>query len=405
MDNTGELLTELYNIFGTLEPEKFNDTYVNLNQEERSYLYNKITRSNVSQQFLLTGQSGTGKTSFLFKLKEELENENYFVVYCPMEQILNLHDVHYIDIILGILKCVTETLEQKEIYLNYSTLGTVNLSELKDMVPFKGLDFNLKFTKIVEHIYYSDYLKEKVRILFDKQGLRFYDSINIIIKQAKAELCKLKYKNLVIIVDDLNKCSSLQDNHKPLDDLLIKYCKYFKQLNTNIILSIPVQYGFCEKTPLLNRIWENNLCILGNINIIDDDEHQKQFNEDLLKEIITKRVTLTKSENNKIFSDEALDNLLKTSGGNISQLFRVIQESCLITESVPIENFVVDRVKFKFIESYLRSLPSSLQKITLSPEFNDQLLNDSEKLSLITFNYLLYYSKTEKKTIKNPIYT
>jgi hypothetical protein len=66
---------------------------------------------------LFTGHIGCGKSTELLKLKAELEQEGFLVVYFESSQDLDMADVDVTDILLSIAGQVSESLEQIKIKL------------------------------------------------------------------------------------------------------------------------------------------------------------------------------------------------------------------------------------------------------------------------------------------------
>jgi len=60
---------------------------------------------------LFTGHIGCGKSTELFRLKTELEQEGFYVVYFESSQDLDMGDVDISDILLSIARQVSESLE------------------------------------------------------------------------------------------------------------------------------------------------------------------------------------------------------------------------------------------------------------------------------------------------------
>lgn len=70
------------------------------------------TRSPNFHQQLVTGHRGCGKSTELFRLKENLERQKYFVVYLDIGDMLDLGDIEYLDVLTGIAKAVVAELDK-----------------------------------------------------------------------------------------------------------------------------------------------------------------------------------------------------------------------------------------------------------------------------------------------------
>ena len=81
---------------------------------------------------LFTGHVGCGKSTELQRLKAELEQQGFHVVYFESNQVLKMADVDVTDIMLVITKSVSESLEAVKIKLRsgYFTNLFTDISEL-----------------------------------------------------------------------------------------------------------------------------------------------------------------------------------------------------------------------------------------------------------------------------------
>lgn len=66
---------------------------------------------------LFTGHIGCGKSTELFRLKDQLEKQRYHVVYFESSEDLDMGDVDIGDILLAIARQVSENMEQANIKL------------------------------------------------------------------------------------------------------------------------------------------------------------------------------------------------------------------------------------------------------------------------------------------------
>lgn len=406
MEKSAQMLKKLYNIFEPLPSERLNEYYVPLKPlleqtdfSVEEYIIRKIMLSEASCYQLLTGHKGSGKTTALLSLKEKLEAENYFVVYCPMSKYINLHDFYYVDFLLAILKCLSESLIQKDIYLNYTTLGSVNLSELKEMIPFKAIEFNLKFSMVSDYIRYSDFLRQKVRHIFDAQAINFINSFKEIFSQARIKLSDLDYKDIVILIDDLDIVMETgEEKENTLDTLLINYSRFIRELNAKVVLTLPVDRIFLEKEFLYKNIWGDDIhyyCPPGT-----NHKEREGLLDNLMRKIVKKRVTLVEGLQGEAFSQEALDIAISHSGGNAGQLLKILQQACLFAEDLPLNNDMVKRA-IAFMAGEL-TCGLSATSLKLLRSFEREL---SEEASfLVRCNYIFCFPSEEGlKGVLNPL--
>lgn len=405
MNNKDECIKTLYNNLGEIEDKQLNSTFQernmtveNSNIAFRAYLKKKLKINKNNSIQLIASQRGSGITTELKKLKAELENEKYIVAYCPLKELINTGDTHYVDILLAMLKAVSDELSAKEIYYNYTSLGDVNLSDLKDLIPFKGLDFKVKFSMISEYIKNSDYLKEKTRSIFDKQALAFFDSCNKTLANARKALKDSEYKDIILIVDDFNKlATSSKEEYDIIDRLFIKNKEAFECPGINIILNLPLYKAFEEKDFSYQALWGEDFIIFAQQCI---GENGCQQFEQLIK-LVRKRLQLSNCE---VFATEDLNEFVKCSGGNLNQLFSLIRQALLLTEELPVTLETVSKAI---------SLKKHNLKRPLKEEDFDNInmlkssINTTDRETFLRYlkkNYLFFCAQSPEKFILNPLF-
>ena len=90
-----------------------------------SILAKRITRAQKEQKFhkqLFSGHRGSGKSTELHCLEGELQNEGYVVVFLDVEELLDLAEITYQDILLIIATGVVEALDKRQIKLDKKLL-------------------------------------------------------------------------------------------------------------------------------------------------------------------------------------------------------------------------------------------------------------------------------------------
>jgi energy-coupling factor transporter ATP-binding protein EcfA2 len=73
-------------------------------------------------QQLVTGHRGCGKSTELLRLKAQLESEKIFTIYLDVGIMLDLGEINYLDILLGIARAIEEQLRENDFKLNQELL-------------------------------------------------------------------------------------------------------------------------------------------------------------------------------------------------------------------------------------------------------------------------------------------
>ena len=111
-----ELMTEVYNVFDPFDPPP-KEAYVDCEIVRGGWdvlreLGRKITRSKSPTCQLYTGHRGVGKSTELLRLREDLEKQNYFVVYfAANDEDIDPSDTEYVDILLACTKHLVQSIK------------------------------------------------------------------------------------------------------------------------------------------------------------------------------------------------------------------------------------------------------------------------------------------------------
>jgi hypothetical protein len=95
---------------------------------------------------LFTGHIGCGKSTELQRLKADLEEQGFHVVYFESSQVLEMADVNVTDIMLAIARSVSESLEAVQIKLKpgyFANLFTDIAELLQTPIEFSEAKFSL----------------------------------------------------------------------------------------------------------------------------------------------------------------------------------------------------------------------------------------------------------------------
>ena len=159
---------------------------------------------------LFTGHIGCGKSTELFRLKEELERQGFHVVYFESSADLDMADVDVSDILLAITRQVSASLEKVDIRLKPSYF--VNLfNEIADflqtpVLPEFEFSLPLGIGKVTTKTKDSPKLRSQLRQYLEPRTSGILEAINKQVLERAQEALKYQgYKGLVVIVDNLDR--------------------------------------------------------------------------------------------------------------------------------------------------------------------------------------------------------
>jgi len=164
---------------------------------------------------LFTGHIGCGKSTELQRLKAELEQQGFHVVYFESSQVLEMADVDVTDILLAIARQVSDSLETVQIKLKpgyfvnlFREIGEI----LQTPVELSG-EFSVGIAKISAKTKDSPKLRSQLRQYLEPRTNGILEAINKeIFAPATERLKQQGKKGLVVIIDNLDR---LDNSLKP----------------------------------------------------------------------------------------------------------------------------------------------------------------------------------------------
>jgi energy-coupling factor transporter ATP-binding protein EcfA2 len=344
-----------------LEPE--DPRYVDLREVRGGrnlarIIYRRIasTGSSNYHQHLITGHRGCGKSTELRQIKGALEEENLFCVYFDVEEVLDVQDIEYLDVLLAIARVVSERLYEEAMALPEDLLTHLD-DWFADIVFTKekyeereealqsefGIDTaKVPLLRFLSAITSSIRSGGDQRVRLRKQIRRelndFFERLNDLLTAAQKRV-REDYDDLVVIVDGLEKMpyrlpeETQQSNHSTF---FIQHAEALKKPHCHVIYTVPI-----------SLILNNNLAdAFPDYEVIPMVAPEGRGREKL-REVVRRRVSI-----DDIFESEAgLDRIVDICGGALRDLLRVIRFACDETDDI-IGTPEVDRAIQKLVREY-----------------------------------------------------
>lgn len=305
---------------------------------------------------LFTGHIGCGKSTELLRLKDELQNVGFHVVYFQVTDDLDLAEVDITEILLAIAHQISKSLEKNKVALpTYGLRGF--LKEVGELlqIPIELEEFKLSLgiAEITTKTKNSQQLRSRLRAYAEPQTTKILRLINEeIIKVATDQLKQQGKQGLVVIVDNLDRIENKPPSFS--NELLPKYLfidrgKQLKEINCHLIYTLPLSLIFSnEREPLRLRLSNPIVLPMIPVQLRDGKEYTKGIN--LLRQMVLarafpdakleERMGLTE----EVFDSlETLDRLCRISGGHVRYLLQILY-GCLQEEDPPISRSVLERV-------------------------------------------------------------
>jgi len=305
---------------------------------------------------LFTGHIGCGKSTELQRLKAELGQQGFHVVYFESSQVLEMADVDVTDILLAIARQVSESLDAVQIKLKpgyfvslFREIGEI----LQTPVGISDVEFSVGIAKITSKTKDSPKLRSQLRQYLEPRTNGILEAINQeIFAPATERLKQQGKKGLVVIIDNLDR---LDNSVKPTGQIQPEYLfvergEQLSQLSCHVVYTIPLVLRFSNALGrLMNRFGrEPQVLPMVPVQLRSGGEYKEGMA--LLQQMVLARAF--PDENvvqrldliTEIFdSPETLERLCRVSGGHVRNLL-VLLSRCLERDDPPLSRDCIEGV-------------------------------------------------------------
>lgn len=309
---------------------------------------------------LFTGHIGCGKSTELLRLKAELEQEGFHVVYFESSEDLEMADVDIGDVLLAIARRVSQSLEQldleqpkgltellrgaakillTEIEFKDFELGMPKVEGLPEvkMTANKQGEFSLAFGigKITAKAKSDSSLRERLNQYLGPQKSKLLQAINReLLEPAIAKLKQGGKKGLVVIVDNLDRIDNRQKPFgRPQQEyLFVDQGECLTKLGCHLVYTMPLALKFSNDYGLLTQRFEEPK-VLPMVPVQYRDGSECTEGLVLLRQMVLARAFPELDEADRfnqithVFDSPAsLDRLCCISGGHVRDLLRLLND-------------------------------------------------------------------------------
>ncbi|ALF56440.1 KAP family P-loop domain-containing protein [Nostoc piscinale CENA21] len=308
---------------------------------------------------LFTGHLGCGKSTELLRLKAELEEQKFQVVYFESTHVLEMADVDVTDILLAIAGQVSESLEANKIRLKPSYFAKL-FTEVVDFLQTPidlGVEAELSvgIAKITAKTKESPQLRRRLRDYLEPRTQNILQSINKeLLERANNELKNQGKKGLVVIVDNLDRVAirPLPSGRSLPEYLFIERGEQLRKLACHLVYTIPLSLIFSNDSAELQHRLGGGVApkVLPMIPV--RLRSGEIFNQglSLMRQMVLARafpdieVSDRLSLVTELFDNlETLDRLCLISGGHVRDLLGLLFD-CLREQDPPFERDCVELV-------------------------------------------------------------
>lgn len=357
---------------------------------------------------LFTGHIGCGKSTELFRLKAELEQAGFYVVYFESSQDLDMGDVDISDILLSIARQVSESIEAAQIKLKpgyFSNLFTEISEFLQTSLDLSAeAELSVGIAKITAKTKDSPKLRSQLRQYLEPRTNSLLQSINEeLLSRASKELKHRGKKGLVVIVDNLDR---IDPTLKPSGRTQPEYLfadrgEQLKKLNCHVVYTIPLTLIFSNDFGRLSSRFGVKPKVLPMVPVQLRDGRDHEQGMGLLRQLVLTRAfpTVTPAERlnliAKVFdSPQTLDRLCQVSGGHVRNLL-VLLYSCLQQEDPPFSRECLENVIQEYRDDLLAAISDEEWESLFQVVQRQNVTGEEECQTLVRSMFVFEYRDQE----------
>ncbi len=331
-----EFYTDFTGMRGEFE-ERIIYRSLNVSTAGGKYSFNYKTNEKNKSLIFLGGMRGTGKTSELMGYSQKLSNPHcFFVVFCRLDEDLNLNDMEYMDILILQLEKLTKLLHKENIDVNEGALKSLGKWFDEQIVEINrgikgeiGLEVGVGLEKqgiwskllciyaeLKASVNASTERTTSVRTVLKKNFLPFKEKFNEFVAEAALAVRKAgKAQDILFIVDGLEKTLTPAIRRA----IVIDEASRIRLIKANTIFILPIE--LMKERQALRQLTEF-------VSTFPNIKMQKRAGFDVpeaiqrITEFVYKRIDSSLFEDND--KDSLVQYMIRFSGGNPRELLRII---------------------------------------------------------------------------------
>lgn len=379
-----ERFEEMIGVFNSLplNQDNFDDFYVDTSRirsviNARSEIINTLKYGiNPYTKILLMGHKGSGKSTEMVKISEELKDQ-YEIINFSIAQEVELIGIQYIDVIFAVMSQIIEYLSSASSVMVKTDIldkltdywkKEITLEIVKD--DFAGAEAcgkaELSFLKRIS-VYGKGVFKtgtetkKSIRKSIEPKISYLIALINEVLEDLNKQLRENGGKELLIVIEDLDKLDIADAKH-----LFVEHRKTLLSLHLKMIFSFPIYMAYTAEFGMINDDFDKYV-LYSMIKVNNSDRTRNEEGISILKEIVYKRM------NPDLVSNSALEYMIMKSGGAIRDLFTMLVD-CAILELTKEKGDQPAEITDEDAQIVAKRLKSTYERYITSPEQFDRLV-------------------------------
>jgi energy-coupling factor transporter ATP-binding protein EcfA2 len=375
----------------TINPQNAN-YYVDLSHGRGDDVVKRLRRTialspNKPTFQLLTGHTGSGKTTELLRLKLGLEQQGFVVIYCATDEYLQIDDIGLTEIWLLILNLILQQVEKKgdSLSLAYLPNAIAEIEQWLHLPPIMGIaTYSPRLQRILQTLQDNPQHRRQLRHHLEPRLKNSLLSAGEEVTAIEVDRLKqLHKKGLVILIDNLDRLSLAQT-----EIIFGDGGKYLRQFQCHVIYTMPLlaianesQQRFQSKNKAITPIVLPTLALYNRQGEIDIHVLS------LLRQVVLSRLLPNLAPEKrgdqvtKLFDHpETLNQLCRMSYGHLPYLLSLLY-GCLQWQDPPIQVGILNQVGQSVQERCLATI-SDRDRQDLQQYLTSPYLLTSESISL-----------------------
>jgi len=381
------------------------DFYIDANKARGEKTRSKLAlllknNMDLNQHILFVGYRGCGKSTELNHLEKDIQDD-FLVVNFSIFDELDPNNFNYIELVIVTMEKLFSFVEKHNITLEPVLIDMVSdffkITEIEEIsethknaeanIGVEG-GYNIPFiskllVKLTASIKRSNTVKKTIKDTIEPKFSNLLMLCNSLITEIRTNLSTLGKKDILIIIEDLDKANISQS-----ESLFFEYANQITALKANVIFTFPVALKHNSRFKTIENYFSNTY-ELPMIKIAEKNSDIAQEGVDTMKKIVEARMNLSLFKNENI-----LQNLIRYSGGCIRDLFDMISDAS--------ENAMVEDRK-QICSEDEKSAYNKIKK-NYNNTIADYVVDNEVKIPASEFYKVLNnLNENKKKTINNSL--
>lgn len=350
-----DLIARLYNRFDPLKPaterEYVETSRVRGNEALARFFLKRLLVSRTYLSLPFSGHIGGGKSSELNHLAICLRKPHPMTggkKFLPIKvDILDYFDeftASVVDVLLAMVSEIGDTFRSDpELQIELKdTLLTRRLQEIKDFflsdVDVSEGEFGISTAKAKIKLLRKDpNQRAKVRAALERHPAQLQEALNSLLIEARNAAKGKGFEDIVVLIDSLDRIERTPvhaDQANAHKSLFLDAAYVFADLQVHKVLTFPLSFVRAHG-PQIGLRYGSAPFVLPLVKV--EDRHHRRYDGgyDAFRELVGQRIAPT--ELNVAFEEEALNFLIKYSGGHPRLFLRFLMESLAESESLPVD--------------------------------------------------------------------